>query len=471
MLSILGSTQHACDRISRREMLRIGGLGTLGLSLPAWLEARAAAASPSRLARSSTSGHAMPAKACILIYMWGGPAHQDTWDLKPEGPSAVRGEFQPIETSAPGMLISEHFPRIARHGRKLAIVRSVTHKDNNHSTGAHAMLTGRVHRISAENFGPSSDDFPHFGSVLSQLRPSAGGLPSFVALPERIRTTSGPFVPGQGGGLLGRRYDPFTIDQHPEEPNFAVPSLQLPGEVTVSRLEDRRRLLHGVDRLAGHLDRSRDVAALSSYYAQALDMITSPATRKAFDLAQEDPKVRELYGMHTFGQSCLLARRLIEAGVRLVTIYWHRDKPGVDTTWDTHAKNFPQLKERLMPQSDSGFAALLDDLAQRGLLDETLVVWTSEFGRTPKINANGGRDHWGPANSVIFAGGGVPGGQVYGATDESASAPARDAVSPDDIAATIYTLLGIPPETEIRDPLQRPHRVALGQPIRQLLPH
>jgi hypothetical protein len=465
MLSLLGEAQHACDRVSRREMLRIGGLGTLGLSLPAWLEAQAAAGN--RLAGSSTRG---PARSCILIYMWGGPAHQDTWDLKPAGPSAVRGEFKPIATTAPGIQISEHFPRIAGHGRKLAIVRSVTHKDNNHSTGAHAMLTGRMHRISAENFGPSSDDFPHFGSVLSSLRPAKAGLPSFVALPERIRTTNGPFVPGQSGGLLGRRYDPFTIDQHPEEADFAVPSLQLPGEVSVARLEDRRRLLKGVDRLGRHLDRFHDVAALGSYYEQALSMIASHETRKAFDLAQEDPKVRERYGMHTFGQSCLLARRLIEAGVRLVTVYWHRDKPGVDTTWDTHAKNFPQLKERLMPQSDAGFSSLLEELDQRGLLDETLVVWSSEFGRTPKINANGGRDHWGPANSVVFAGGGVPGGQVYGATDESASAPSRDAVSPGDIAATIYTLLGVPPETEIHDQLQRPHRVALGEPVRTLLP-
>lgn len=458
MLSILGGDQHACDRVSRRELLRIGGLGTLGLTLPACLQANAASTG-----RKS-------AKACILIYMWGGPAHQDTWDLKPEGPSAVKGEFKPIDTSSSGVQISEHFPRIARHGNKLAIVRSVTHKDNNHSTGAHAMLTGRVHRLSAENFGPSPDDFPHFGSVISQLHPAEGGLPSFVALPERIRTTNGPFVPGQGGGILGPRFDPFTIEQHPEEPNFAVPSLQLPAEVTVSRLDDRRRLLDGIDRTARHLATVREVGALGAYYQQALDMIVSPATRKAFDLAGEDPKVRELYGMHTFGQSCLLARRLIEAGVRLVTVYWHRDKPGVDTTWDTHAKNFPQLKDRLMPESDSGFAALLHELQQRGLLDETLVVWSSEFGRTPKINSSGGRDHWGPANSVVFAGGGVPGGQIYGATDDSASAPSRDPVSPGQIAATIYTLLGISPATEIHDAFQRPFRIALDEPIRSLLP-
>jgi hypothetical protein len=402
--------------------------------------------------------------------MWGGPAHQDTWDLKPEGPSAVRGEFKPIETAAPGIQISEHFPRLARQAQHLAIVRSVTHKDNNHSTGAHAMLTGRVHRLSAENFGPSPDDFPHFGSVLTKVRPVGGGLPTFVALPERIKTTSGPFVPGQNGGMLGKRYDPFTIDQHPDEPDFAVPSLQLPEEVSLGRLTGRRALLDRVDAVARHLDQYREVHGLREYFDQALNLITSPAARQAFDLDQEDPKTRDRYGRHTFGQSCLLARRLIEAGVGLVTVYWHRDKPGVDTTWDTHAKNFPQLKERLMPQSDEGFSALLEDLHHRGLLDDTLVVWSSEFGRTPRINPNGGRDHWGPANSIVFAGGGVPGGQVYGSTDESASAPASQPVSPADIAATLYALLGLPPHTEIHDQLGRPFPVAVGEPIRVLLP-
>ena len=457
MLSILGGKQQLCDSVSRRQMLSIGGLASLGLSLPGWLHA-------------APSAGQRRAKACILIYMWGGPAHQETWDLKPDGPSAVRGEFKPIATTAVGVQIGEHFPRIARHGDKLAIVRSVTHKDNNHSTSAHAMLTGRVHRLQAENFGPSSDDFPHFGSVLTQLRPVGGGLPTFVALPERIKTTNGPFVPGQGGGLLGKRYDPFTIDQHPDEPNFNVPSLQLPEEVNIGRLSNRKALLTGIDRAARHLDQFREVHALSTYYEQALNMITSSAARQAFDLDQEDPKTRDRYGRHTFGQSCLLARRLIEAGVGLVTVYWHRDKPGVDTTWDTHAKNFPQLKERLMPQSDAGFAALLGELHERGLLNDTLVVWSSEFGRTPKINGNGGRDHWGAANSVVFAGGGVPGGQVYGATDESAAAPARDAVSPADVATTIYQLLGISPDTELHDPLQRPHRLTVGEPIRPLLP-
>lgn len=459
MLSIRGNAQRCCDRLSRRELLRAGGLATLGLSLPGWLQARQA------LGGESSS----KARSCILVFMWGGPAHQDVWDLKPEGPSATRGEFRPIETTAPGIQISEHFPQIARQGDKLAIVRSVTHADNNHSTGAHAMLTGRPHPLQRENFGPSPDDFPHFGSVLGKLRPAAAGLPTFVALPERIRTTNGPYVPGQGGGILGRRYDPFTIDQHPDEPDFEVDSLRLPDRVDLPRLDARRRLLRSLDEVAAAWEDVTEVAALDAYYQQALDMVISPAARRAFDLEREEPRVRDRYGRHTFGQSCLLARRLIEAGVGLVTVYWHRDEPGVDTTWDTHADNFPQLKNRLMPPTDQGFSALLEDLAERGMLDSTLVVWSSEFGRTPHINGNGGRDHWGKANSVVFAGGGVAGGQVHGATDEQAAAPTRDPVSPGDVAATIYTLLGLDPHREIRDRLDRPFPIANGKPIRPLL--
>ena len=460
MLSILGRRQRLCDRVARRELMRLGGLAGLGLGLPRLLESRA---------RAAVSGQ-RGAKLCIFIYMWGGPAHQDLWDLKPSAPAEIRGEFQPIDTSAPGVQIGELMPLTARQTHHLAIVRSVTHKDNNHSTSAHAMLTGRVHRISRENFGPSADDFPHFGSMLSKLRPVGGGVPTFVAMPERIKTTNGPYVPGQGGGMIGKRYDPFTIDQHPDEPDFAVPSLQLPADVDLARLADRSRLLEVVDQTAGHLDETREVRALGAYYEQALNMISSPAARQAFDLTREATQVRDRYGMHTFGQSCLLARRLVEAGVGLVTIYWHRDKPGVDTTWDTHANNFTQLKERLAPQGDQGFSALLEDLAARGLLDETLVVWTSEFGRTPRINRNAGRDHWGRANSILFAGGGVPGGQVYGATDSTASEPSRDAVSPADVGTTVYRLLGLDPHTIIHDQFNRPFPIALGKPIAPLLP-
>ncbi|MCA9099740.1 MAG: DUF1501 domain-containing protein [Pirellulales bacterium] len=463
MWRILGNSASLCDRQSRRELLRVGGLSTLGLMLPAWLRSRDSHAALSATTPGGT------ARRCIMLYMWGGPAHQDTWDLKPEGPAEFRGEFKPIDTVAPGIQISEHFPRLARHTDKMALVRSVTHADNNHSTSAHAMLTGRPHRLSRENFGPSPDDFPHIGSVVSKLRPSRRGLPSFVALPEQISTTNGPKVPGQGGGLLGKRYDPFTVDQHPDEKDFAVPSLRLPSGLDLARVSGRQSLLEHVDAALAGWDDAREVAARDAYNRQAIEMISSPQAQRAFQLDEESPAARERYGMHTFGQSCLLARRLIEAGVGLVTVYWHRDKPGVDTTWDTHANNFPGLKDRLMPLADEAFSALLADLAERGLLDDTLVVWTSEFGRTPKINANGGRDHWGRANSVVFAGGGVTGGQIYGATDPTAGEPTRDAVSPQDLGATIYTLLGIDPRTHIYDALDRPYQLSPGTAIAPLL--
>jgi hypothetical protein len=454
-----------CDGVSRREALQVGALGTLGLGLPALLRANAVSAA------ESTSGHHTfgRAKRVILLFMWGGPAHQDTWDLKPHGPDATRGEFLPIATNVPGMHISEHFPLIARHADKLAIIRSVGQEDNNHSTGAHAGLTGRRHQLAAENFGPSESDFPHFGSVLSKLRPNPRGLPTFVSLPDIIATTSGPAVPGQGGGLLGRTYDPFTISDHPDAEDFSIESLRLPGDIVTPRMLQRREMLQQIDQAARLADRSTGAAAMDAFYQQALDMVVSPAARGAFDLAAEREETRFRYGWHTFGQSVLMARRLIEAGVKLVTVYWHRERRRIDSSWDTHSHNFSELKNRLMPSVDRPIAALLEDLEASGLLDDTLVIWNSEFGRTPNVNGSGGRDHWGPCNSVVLAGGGIPGGQVFGASDNRAAYPAVDKVTQDDIAATIYHLLGLEPETLIHDRQNRPYPVALGEPIGKLL--
>jgi hypothetical protein len=389
--------------------------------------------------------------------------------LKPDGPIETRGEFQPIGTNVSGLHISEHFPLIAGQADKLAIIRSVSQEDNNHSTGAHAGLTGRRHELKAENFGARDTDFPHFGSVLSKLRPNQGGLPTFVGLPEIIATTAGAVTPGQSAGLLGSQYDPFRITDHPDRADFSVESLRLPNGIDDGRMRDRRRLLSTIDDVARLTDRSTGVAAMDSYYQQALNMVLSSKARKAFDLSMVSDKERWRYGWHTFGQSVLLARRLIESGVKLVTVYWHREKRTVDSTWDTHSVNFVSLKQRLMPSVDRPIAALLEDLESRGLLDETLVVWNSEFGRTPKINRNAGRDHWGPCNSAVMAGGGVPGGQVYGATDAQAAYPISHRVTQDDIAATIYHLLGFQPDTMIHDRLNRPLPVALGEPIPELL--
>ncbi|MBC7856562.1 MAG: DUF1501 domain-containing protein, partial [Pirellulaceae bacterium] len=423
MLEVLTSSRRQagpqmCDRLSRRAMLRIGALAPLGLSLPALL----AAADPGPLPRG-VGGSFGKAKRCLLIFMWGGPAHQDLWDMKPLAPDNVRGEFKPVPTNVPGIQISELMPNIAQQMDKIALVRSVTHTDNNHSTGAHWMLTGHKHRLSAENFGASPIDMPHLGSVISKLLPTEAAMPSFVGLPERIGTTAGFLTPGQFAGVLGSKYDPFTIDQHPDEPNFKIDMLAQREGLDAVRVAARKTLLETLNAGVSGLDVSARVRPMQAYYQKAADLVTSSRARDAFNLAAETDKERDRYGRGTFGQSILLARRMLEAGVRLVTVYWHRDKPGVDTTWDTHGQNFKQLKERLVPQTDQPVATLLADLKDRGLLDDTLVVWGGEFGRT--VYSQGalsktdyGRDHH-PRNFCMWmAGGGVKGGIVHGQTDD-----------------------------------------------------
>jgi hypothetical protein len=449
--------------INRRHLLQVGTLAPLGLSLPALLAAEGRGAGGELVAAFGK------AKRCLLLFMWGGPAHQDLWDLKPQAPDSIRGEFKPIATKVPGIQIGELLPNIAQQMDKLALVRSVTHTDNNHSTGAHWMLTGHKHRLSAENFGASPSDFPHVGSVVSKLRPSGQSLPSFVALPERIGTTAGAITPGQNGGILGNQYDPFSIDDHPDKPDFKIDMLSQRFGLDDGRVASRQQLLKALNAQRAELETSRRVDAMNGYYQRAADLVTSSAARSAFDLARESDKERDRYGRGTFGQSLLLARRLLDAGVRLVTVYWHRDQPGVDTTWDTHAQNFKQLKDRLVPQVDRPISTLLGDLHARGQLDETLIVWSSEFGRTPKINGNAGRDHWGPCNSIWLAGGGVQGGQVYGSSDKQAAYPADSPVGPADVTATIFHLLGIDPHTLVHDREGRPLAISQGRVIEGLL--
>ena len=464
---VVGGENRFCDGLSRREALQIGSLGTTGLGLPTLLRSRAEANSlPNDNSVATSFGKA---KRVILLFMWGGPAHQDTWDLKPDGPVETRGEFLPISTDVPGMQISEHFPLISRHADKLAIIRSVGQDDNNHSTGAHAGLTGRRHELKRESFNARQTDHPHYGSVLTNLRPNRGGMPTFVALPEMIHTTNGAITPGQGGGLLGKKYDPFQITDHPDHPDFSVSSLRLPEGIGTNRMTGRSELLRQIEQVAELTDRSTAAGDLDSFYQQALGMVLSPKARAAFDLSKESEKTRWRYGWHTFGQSVLMARRLIESGVQLVSVYWHRENKTIDTTWDTHSRNFFELKDRLMPSVDRPIASLLEDLAASGLLSDTLVVWNSEFGRTPRVNRKAGRDHWGPCNSVVMAGGGVPGGQVFGASDRQAAYPTSGKVTQNDIAATIFHLLGFEAETLIHDRLNRPLPVALGNPIEKLL--
>ncbi len=465
---------HAAGPLpGRRELLRAGALASVGLGLPGLLAGRA---------RAVAAGAPAPrARACILLFMWGGPAQQETWDLKPEAPLEVRGEFRPIATRVPGVQISEHFPRLAVRADRLAIVRSLHHADVNHTTATHALLTGRPIPRPDSEFG---EDWPHFGAVRAHLdrRPRGTPLPPFVQLRPTVPDAAPRFVEqshGQGAGWLGRALDPFTIDDDPNRPDYHVGSFGLPDGVGPDRLDDRRRLLGAVEAQARAAWDAGTAGVLDSHQTRAYGLLTDPRALAAFDLAREDPRLRDRYGRHPHGQSVLQARRLVEAGVPLVTVFWPNDgTANVSVYWDTHNRNFVDLKTRLMPVADQAFAALLDDLEARGMLDETLVVWTGEFGRTPRVGQSvvggagagrDGRDHWPHCFSAVLAGGGIRGGTVHGASDRWAAHPARDPVTPADLAATIYDRLGLDPALELADPLGRPQRLCTGTPISSVL--
>ncbi len=461
-------------RKARREFLRAGGLGLLGMNLPTCLATRSLSAARDR----STFGRA---KACILLFMWGGPAQQETWDLKPDAPEQVRGEFRPIETVVPGISISEHFPNLAQRTDKLAIIRSVHHADVNHTTATHELLTGRpIPRVGG---GPFNEDWPHIGSVLAHLRRGRERtpLPSLVQMMPISAEGAPRFVEqshGQGAGWLGPTLNPYTIDQD-QNVTAAVGDIRLLADVAPGRGADRRRLLHEVETQARWLDESADVRAMDAHYLRAHDLLTNRKALEAFNLDKEDPRVRDRYGRNTHGQAVLQARRLVEAGVPLVTVFWQNDgTTNVSVYWDTHNRNFTDLKTRLMPPADRAFSTLLDDLEARGLLDETLVVWTGEFGRTPRVGQSvvggagagkDGRDHWPHCFTTVLAGAGIRGGTVYGASDRWAAFPALDPVTPADIVATIYHLLGIDPTLELRDTLNRPMLLCTGRPIGAVL--
>jgi hypothetical protein len=440
--------------LSRRAMLQFGGLGLAGLGLPSLLRANGARkySGPSGFGR---------AKSCVLIFLWGGPSHLDTWDPKPSAPEDIRGPFRTIPTSVPGTSISEHFPLLARQAHRLAIVRSMSHDDAAHLSTAHRILTGHIAPTpNSDAAGPSPRDWPHLGALVSKLRPTPGAIPTAVNLPWTVMHPAAPGgkAPGQDAGWLGKAYEPFQLEGDPNADGFHVEGLGLPDGISPGRFADRRLLL---ERLAGTA--GAGPAFWDGYRSSALDSLSSSRVRAAFQIDREDPRLRDRYGRHIHGQCLLLARRLIEAGVGLVTVNWHNDG---EFFWDTHGNNFNSLKHRLMPPADQGFAALLEDLDCRGLLDETLVVWVGEFGRTPRINkANSGREHWPQCYSAVLAGGGIKGGQVYGASDRWAAYPARDPVSPDDLGATILHALGVDPAREIIDSLGRPLRINDGRPV------
>jgi uncharacterized protein (DUF1501 family) len=465
MLTLRANGARLCDGLSRRDVLHAGGLGFLGLTLPDLLRNRAAADTVRRGAR---------AKSCILLFLMGGPPQHSTWDPKPDAPAEIRGQFKPIATSVPGIQVGELMPRLARRADKLAILRAVSTDDNAHSSSGYYMMTGYPHQpTNFENANPGPpNNWPTVGAYVQALRRSAGaGLPAAVRLPNRIFNTDGSVWPGQDSGLLGRAADPWLLRCEPASPGYRIPEFSLSVDVPLGRLEGRHDLLGRVNRRFDAAERGGGAAQFDAQTQQAFDLLRSDRSRRAFDLDREPAAARERYGRSQFGQSVLLARRLVEAGVSLVQVNWYRgpDEPSDNPCWDSHTNEAERLKTVLVPPTDQAFAALLDDLESRGMLDETMVVCLSEFGRTPKMNGRAGRDHWGHVFSVALAGGGVKGGQVYGASDKVGGHPREGRVPPQDLLATIFHCLGYRPDTEVHDTLGRPLPLCRGQVIRQIV--
>ncbi len=450
------SDRAACTgpaRVSRREVLQAGAAGVLGLTLPNLLRAGQASAGP-----------APRADHCILLFLDGGPSHLDMWDMKPAAPAEIRGEFKPIATTVPGVQLCELLPRLANNMHRCTLIRSAHHSVNNaHAAAVYAALTG--HDRGEIGGGARPDDYPAVGSVVGMRRPPLTPALPYVSMPYVTKEgAGGPPQPGFFGGLLGRVRDPLFVLRDPNAAAFAMPELGLPADVNGQRLDSRKRLL---DEIAEGSHGSAAGRELEGFQGRALDLLNSPAAQKAFQLEREPDRLRESYGRNIYGQSVLLARRLIEAGTRVACISW---APDANATWDTHGGNFAKLKNELLPQFDAALASLLSDLSDRGMLERTLVVAMGEFGRSPKVNAQAGRDHWNFCYSLLMAGGGLKGGYVHGASDKIGGQPSQQPVTPADIIATIYECLGVPPDLELVDRLSRPFVLApWGAPIREVI--
>lgn len=457
---------------TRREVLRLGGAFGLALTLPELLRTHLAA-QPSM---PRTFGQA---RSVIVLYLHGGHAQQETWDPKPDGPSPERGEFGAIATSVPGVRYSELLPRSARIAEKLAIIRSMSHANANHVQASMNAMTGHGHLPQAEargDFPPSSTDFPPFGAVLSKLREgdnSSGtsrrlrtGLPPWVQMGPLMRRNNGTVLHGQSPGFLGPRYAPLAIDQELLPHDVRIDAVATDARVPLMRLTDRGRLLEQVEEQRRHLDRAAEAQNWDAFHRQAFNLLSSPTTAQAFNLAAEPAPVRARYGASEFGQRCLLARRLAEAGVPIINVHFCHTPVG---SWDTHSRHFSQMREFLCPIFDQAFSALVEDLDHRGLLSQTLVLATAEFGRTPRVNNSAGRDHWPWVYSVALAGGGTRPGIVHGASDGIAAHPTSNPHDPRDLAATVYHLLGVQNDTLLYDQTNRPHALVTGQPIHAIL--
>jgi hypothetical protein len=437
-------------------MLQVGAIGALNLALPRLLVAGEA---------SARAGKAARADSCILVFLNGGPSHLDMWDMKPGLPKEMRSEFRPIATSVPGVQVCEHLPRLARLMSHCALVRSVHHDQVAHAPAVYTALTGVKSDVRAGIVGAKSTDHPAIGSVVGRFRPPTSHVAPYVLMPYlTAEGAGGPPQPGFLGGWLGKAHDPFLVLRGGKDPEgFNLPALVPGAGMTAERVRDRRQLLAGLNRVGAPVGAGEEMGRLQE---KACDLLTSAAAQRAFQLDQEPSRVRDAYGRNIYGQSLLLARRLVEAGTRLACISW---APDANATWDTHGGNFAKLKDQLLPPFDMAFSRLLGDLADRGLLERTLVVVMGEIGRTPKINGGAGRDHWEFCYTVLFAGGGTRGGLTYGASDKHGAYPSECPVTAGDIVATVYHALGISADLELRDRLNRPILlVPEGAPVRDI---
>jgi uncharacterized protein (DUF1501 family) len=461
-------SEHQKTVLTRREVLRLGSACGLALTLPDFLRAQ----TQPRPAAAPTFGQA---RSIIVLYLHGGHAQQETWDPKPDGPSPARGEFGDIATRVTGVRFSELLPRSAQLAHKLAVIRSLSHANSNHVQASMNAMTGQGHPREAEargDFPPSITDFPPFGAVLSRLREpdrsrdSARRLPAWVQIGPLMRRNNGTILHGQSPGFLGSRYSPLAVDQDLMQGDVRIGAVASDPEVPVLRLSDRGRLLEQVETQRRQMDHAAELQNFDAFHRQAFNLLSSPATARAFHLAAEPAIVRARYGATQFGQRCLLARRLAEAGVPIVNVHFCHTPEG---SWDTHSRHFSQMKNQLCPIFDQAFSALVEDLDQRGMLTQTLVLATAEFGRTPRVNNAAGRDHWPWVYSIALAGGGTRPGTVYGASDGIAAYPTANPHDPRDLAATVYHLLGVPENTLIHDQTNRPHALVIGQKISGLL--
>jgi hypothetical protein len=479
MLTVPGPRGRLCDGVTRRELLTSGSMGLFGLTLENFFglqKAQAANSSAARLAGMKGFGQA---KSVLLIFLQGGPSHLDIWDPKPDAPSNIRGEFKPIPTTVPGIQLSETMPMLAQAVDKCTLIRSMSYTPEglfNHTAAIYQMLTGyppdKV-SPSGQLEPPTPADFPTAGSHVAKLKPPTEPVLPFVELPRTLQESS---VIGKGGaaGFLGKAYDPYRMYQDPAK-SIQLDDLTLRRETPPERLRDRFELLKGINASMPDLDQALKSYSLDEHYAKAFDLVLSGKARDAFDLTKEPEKVRDRYGRTTFGQAVLMGRRLIEAGTRFVQVNWPavaNGNPEVDS-WDTHASNFKPLRNIHCPNLDRGLSALLEDMHDRGLLKETLVVAVGEFGRSPRLgvstsgntNAPDGRDHWPYCYTAVIAGAGIPGGKLYGASDATGSSPKENPVHPTDLLATVYYTLGIDPAMEIRNHLDQPRELVKGNPL------